>query len=93
VLRPRSFLLFNVLRPFFDLSLERKPCLRLRTRCEGSYVSRFAPRTWSSVSDGSWTNGVVGMSAAIARTAVEEGVAVGREGSWERMLRGLEGML
>ena len=32
---------------------------------------------------------VVGMSAAIARTAVK-GVAVGREGSWERMLRGLE---
>ena len=31
---------------------------------------------------------VVGMSAAIARTAVE-GVAVGREGSWERMLRDL----
>ena len=56
-------------------------------------MSRFAPRTWSSVSDGSWTNGVVGMSAAIARTAVEEGVAVGREGSCERMLRGLEGML
>jgi len=53
-------------------------------------VSRFAPRTCRSVSDGSWTKAVVGMSAAIARTAMLEGVAVGREGSWERILRGLE---
>jgi hypothetical protein len=34
-----------VFRPFFDLNLERKPCLRFLTRCEGSYVSLFAPRT------------------------------------------------
>jgi hypothetical protein len=44
------------------------------------------------VSDGSWTKAVVGMSAAIARTAVE-GVAVGRERDCERMLRGLESVV
>jgi len=44
------------------------------------------------VSDGSWTKAVVGMSAAIARTAVE-GIAVGRERDWERMLRGLFGIV
>jgi hypothetical protein len=54
-------------------------------------VSRFAPRTWRSESVGSWTKAVVGMSAAIARTAVE-GMAVGREGSWERILRDLCGL-
>jgi hypothetical protein len=56
-------------------------------------VSRFAPRTWRSESAGSCTVKavVVGMSAAMARTAVE-GVAVGREGSCERMLRGLLGV-
>ena len=50
-------------------------------------MSRFAPRTWRSVSDGNWKV-VFGISAAIARTAVQ-GVAVGREGREERMLRGL----
>lgn len=55
-------------------------------------MSRFAPRTWRSETAGSCTvKAVVGMSAAIARTAVE-GVAVGREGSWERMLRDLCGL-
>ena len=44
------------------------------------------------MSDGSWTKAVVGMSAAIARTAVE-GVAVGRERDCERMLRDLLGIV
>lgn len=90
MLRPRSFLLFNVLRPFFDLSLERKPCLRFLTRCDGSYVSLFAPRTWSREGPGwyvSWAD-VVGTSAAIACVLVD-GVKVGREGSCVRMLSGL----
>ena len=90
MLRPLSFLLFNVLRPFFVLSLERKPCLRFLTRCEGSYVSLFAPRTWRRARpgwEGSW-NDAVGTSAAIAWVA-SDGVAVGREGSCERILRGL----
>ena len=43
------------------------------------------------MSDGNWKV-VVGMSAAIARTAVE-GVAVGREGREERMLSGLRDLV
>jgi hypothetical protein len=79
-----------VLRPFFDLSLERKPCLRFLTRCEGSYVSLFAPRTESRERpgcDGSWKEDV-GMSAAIACVA-GDGETVGREGIRERILRNL----
>lgn len=81
VFLPRSVLLFKIFLPFLDLTLERKPCLRFLTRCEGSYVSLFAPRTWSSEEPGwygSWKD-AVGMSAAMALVAVE-GATVGLEG-------------
>jgi hypothetical protein len=53
-------------------------------------VSLFAPRTWRRARpgwEGSW-NDAVGTSAAIAWVA-SDGVAVGRDGSCERMLSGL----
>lgn len=54
-------------------------------------MSLFAPRTCKRArpgAEGSWKD-AVGMSALSALTAFDVGAAVGREGSCERMLRGL----
>lgn len=45
--------------PVLDLSRAKKPCLRFRTRCDGSYVSLFAPLTSNSGPGPFWGGNVL----------------------------------
>lgn len=45
--------------PVLDLSRAKKPCLRFRTRCDGSYVSLFAPLTSNSGPGPLWSGNVL----------------------------------
>jgi hypothetical protein len=99
--RPLTSLLINSFRPFFVLSLLRKPCLRLRTMCEGLYVSRGPQRIcvpakaaeaeilpmMSSVSD-EQVGAVAGAPGAVSVDGVEED-SIGRRALSRDMLRAL----
>lgn len=50
--RPLTKRLINSFRPFLVRSLLRNPCLRLRTMCEGLYVSRGPQRIWTPAKAG-----------------------------------------
>jgi hypothetical protein len=100
--RPFTSLLISSFLPFFVLSLVKKPCLRLRTMCEGLYVSRGPQRIcvpanaaedeilpmMSSIS-GEPVRAVEGAPGAASVDGVDEEDSIGRRALSRDMLRAL----
>lgn len=90
VFLPFARLRFSTLRPVLVRNRDRKPCRRLRTRCEGLYVSRFAPLIWSSDNDGCRGKCTAELGVSSATGVVLLGCMDGRIGNCESIEKALE---